>query len=473
MATRGWMNDPCGLGFDPVSKLYRVAFQWNPNGNDWGNISWGSATSTNLISWEIAPSPCLTPDAPYDRCGVFSGCLVQPGISGTQEHMLTYFYTSASHCPIHYTLPYSYGSESLSMATSFDGGRTWRKHTDNPLLPGPPAGITVTGWRDPHVSPWPALSKLLGKATDNPLFGVIAGGIRDRGPTAFLYSIDANDLTTWKYLGPLANAGTNDYRSRWSGDLGVNWEVVNFLTLTDDATQRSSNFLIMGGEGCQPHPHELSSTVVRSGSVQRTLRNQFWVGGDFNKFFWSRPEEALISRDFGGILDHGCLYAANSFWDPTVNSQVFMGWVTEDDLPDDVRHTQGWSGLLSLPRLLGLMVLNRVKRAHVSPLKSITSVQVTPDANGSSTIVTLKIVPHPRLTQLRSSAALSRIQPLDLVSTKDGTLQHQPHLSISSVCWEFELHLAVSTHCKKAGFEIGFSEGKFLEYTFPTTGRPY
>ncbi|KAH8691539.1 glycosyl hydrolase [Talaromyces proteolyticus] len=192
MAVRGWMNDPCGLGYNPASRLYHIAFKWNANGNDWGNISWGSATSSDLVKWDVSLTPYLELGTQYDRCGVFSGCLVQPGVTGKDDGMLTYFYTSASDSPIHYTLPYVYGSESLSTATSKDSGKTWQKHHNNPLLPGPPPGITVTGWRDPYVSSWPALSESLGIAADSVLFGCISGGIKGKGPTAFLYSIDGN-----------------------------------------------------------------------------------------------------------------------------------------------------------------------------------------------------------------------------------------------------------------------------------------
>ena len=155
-APHGWLNDPCGLGYYPITKLYHLSFQWNPHGNDWGNVSWGHSVSSDLVSWETSPRPCLTPSAQYDKCGVFTGCLRPTGIHG-DGGTLTYMYTSVGHLPIHYTLPYIPGSESLSLAVSQDGGDTWKRADCNPILPGPPPNMDVTGWRDPYVTAWPAM----------------------------------------------------------------------------------------------------------------------------------------------------------------------------------------------------------------------------------------------------------------------------------------------------------------------------
>jgi beta-fructofuranosidase len=466
MALSGWMNDPCGLGFDLVTGMYHVAFQWNHTGNDWGNIAWGWATSKDLVTWNVSSKACLSPDALYDRCGVFSGCLVPADISKRSNSTLTYFYTSVSKLPIHYTLPYVYGSETLSMATSRDGGRTWQKDQGNPFLPGPPSGVDVTGWRDPFVSAWPALSKFLGiAAEEDVLFGCIAGGIKDQTPTAFLYSIRVANLKAWKYMGPLVNVGLNKRLSRWSGDLGTNWEVVNFATLTNDLNKQSMNIMIMGCEGCLP----ASSILAGQGSCsdisqQRTRRSQLWTAGRFQRSV--HAQDGLIALDFGGIFDHGCFYAANSFWDPTVRGHVVVGWITEEDLPDELRYRQGWSGLLSLPRLLGVMTIPRVTHARVSALDGITSVQAIPDTENSFNIVTLKIEPHPNLGKLRESKVLIELPPFELF----GSVLQQPLLNAQSVCWELESEIAVTRDCERVGLIIDHSEGRVILVT-ATTGQ--
>jgi hypothetical protein len=39
---------------------------------------------------------------------------------------------------------YNWGSETLSLASSKDGGKTWKKSEKNPFLPGPPQDLEVS-----------------------------------------------------------------------------------------------------------------------------------------------------------------------------------------------------------------------------------------------------------------------------------------------------------------------------------------
>lgn len=62
MAPAGWMNDPCAPMYDPKRDVYHLFYQWHPQHINWGNISWGYATSKDMITWEDYVS-CPLPDA--------------------------------------------------------------------------------------------------------------------------------------------------------------------------------------------------------------------------------------------------------------------------------------------------------------------------------------------------------------------------------------------------------------------------
>jgi len=137
---KNWMNDPNGLVFH--KGVYHLFFQYNPLGNVWGNMSWGHATSTDLVHWDEQPVAI-----PFDANeGVFSGSVVvdttnSSGFGSTANPALVAMYTSA------YT-PASGrdGIQAQSLAYSNDGGYTWTKHRGNPVL-----DRGLAHFRDPKV----------------------------------------------------------------------------------------------------------------------------------------------------------------------------------------------------------------------------------------------------------------------------------------------------------------------------------
>ncbi|KAI1025333.1 hypothetical protein LB505_009611 [Fusarium chuoi] len=82
----------------------------------------------------------------------------------------------------------------------------------------------------------------------------------------------------------------------------------------------------------------------------------------------------------GGALDYGAIYAVNSFHDPKSNQQVAFGWIVEEDLSAELKRTQGWAGLLSVPRILQLSRIRHVVKALKSDLTSIMSRQAAAES---------------------------------------------------------------------------------------------
>ncbi|MBE4717950.1 hypothetical protein DAD99_07285 [Pseudarthrobacter sp. AB1] len=56
-----WLNDSNGLVFYRCT--YHLYYQNNPDGNVWGTMSWGQATSTDLVHWTEQPVAIACDDA--------------------------------------------------------------------------------------------------------------------------------------------------------------------------------------------------------------------------------------------------------------------------------------------------------------------------------------------------------------------------------------------------------------------------
>jgi fructan beta-fructosidase len=115
---KNWMNDPNGMVY--MDGVYHLFYQYNPQGNDWGNMSWGHATSTDLIHWQEQPV-ALTRDELGD---IFSGSAVidKQNTAGFGTNAMVALYTSAS------------SAQQQSIAYSTDGGKTFTRYSGNPVI---------------------------------------------------------------------------------------------------------------------------------------------------------------------------------------------------------------------------------------------------------------------------------------------------------------------------------------------------
>ena len=128
----GWNNDPNGLFYkDGVWHMY---FQHNPYSVFWGNMTWGHATSKDLIHWTQHDN-VLHPDP---LGAIFSGSAVidSDNTAGFGKDAVVAIYTSDRK------------GERQSIAYSTDGGYSFTKYAGNPVLPDNPA---TSDFRDPKV----------------------------------------------------------------------------------------------------------------------------------------------------------------------------------------------------------------------------------------------------------------------------------------------------------------------------------
>jgi len=128
---KNWINDPNGMVY--ADGIWHLYYQYNPSGPDWGNISWGHATSSDLFHWKEQPV-ALEPD---NLGFVYSGSAVvdSSNTAGFGENAIIAMYTSHGD------------HEQQCIAYSTDGGMTFTKYEKNPVI----KNTTHGDFRDPKV----------------------------------------------------------------------------------------------------------------------------------------------------------------------------------------------------------------------------------------------------------------------------------------------------------------------------------
>lgn len=294
---RNWMNDPNGLVHHEGT--YHLFFQHNPEGNDWGNMSWGHATSTDLVGWAEQPVALTCTEDEQ----VFSGSVVvdHHNTSGLGDGLAPPFVAV-------YTSVYGDRRQAQSLAFSLDLGRTWRRHPGNPVL-----DRGSREFRDPkvfrHADPdgrerWVMLAV---EAVDRQVL--------------FFSSDDLQGWTLESVVGPL-------------GPEGVVWECPDLLALDVDGDPGRLAWVLLVSTNT-PDLSAPSSTA--------------YLLGDFDGHVFT-PREPVDWR----VLDHGTdFYAAVSFSNLPAAEPLVLGWAGNWQYAA-LTPTSPWRGVMSLPRQLTL-----------------------------------------------------------------------------------------------------------------------
>ncbi|KAL5363355.1 glycosyl hydrolase [Aspergillus floccosus] len=351
----GQIGDPCAHFNDPETGLFHVGFLHNGTG-----IS-AVQTADLVYYYDVNPGGNYTIVAggPNDPLAVFDGSVIPNGV----DDKPTLFYTSVSALPIHWTLPYTRGSETQSLAVTYDNGHNFTKLSQPPVIPEPPVGLDVTGFRDPYVFQSGVLDRTLNSA-EGTWYAVVSGGVHDVGPGVFLYRNENSDFDQWDYLGEWwqepANStwGNGDWAKRW----GYNFETVNFFGL--DAmgyNPDGETFATLGVEGAYA-PIEPSVTSMHA---------MLWAAGRIST---SNDGNVTFIPSIAGALDWGqSAYAAAGKVLPKDSQPsqrsgapdrfISYIWLTGSEFgaaagfPDA---QQGWQNALLLPRELSVKTIPNV-----------------------------------------------------------------------------------------------------------------
>lgn len=194
-----WMNDPNGPIF--YKEEYHLFYQYNPTGNQWGNIHWGHAKSKDLVYWEYLPI-ALSPSKEKGETHCFSGCCVLDN----GRPIIIYTSVGPNKSP-------STGAEQW-LAFSNVEMITWKKYEKNPIMTNSlHEKLEIHDWRDPFV--W---------KEEDIWYLILGGHIKEPvQPIVLLYK--SYNLYDWKYVGPLLIEDKSK---------GKNWECPNFFKLDEN-----------------------------------------------------------------------------------------------------------------------------------------------------------------------------------------------------------------------------------------------
>jgi beta-fructofuranosidase len=308
--SHNWMNDPNGPIY--FGGRYHMFHQYNPRGATWGNMHWAHATSPDMIRWQHQPIAIApTPGGP-DSDGVFSGSAVLDNGKPTVIYTAVAPPSSAGDATLRDGVHTWRETQCLAVAQDNDL-RIWKKLSE-PVIATPPAGLEVTGFRDPAL--W--------REEDNWML-ILGSGARGKGGMILLYT--SRDLRHWRYLHPLIEGSASQSTSVNPVDTGEMWECPDFFAL-------GNKYVLL---------------ISTMGKVR-------WKVGTYAHQRFTPEKE--------GVVDWGSYYAAKTMLDAG-GRRILWGWIPEAR-PDVDLIAAGWAGAMSLPRVLSLNSQNELQ-TEVAP----------------------------------------------------------------------------------------------------------
>jgi len=297
---KNFMNDANGTVF--YKGEYHLFYQYNPEGNVWGHMSWGHAISTDLVHWQNLPIALREEAGLYM---VYSGSAVvdwnnSSGLCRNPDPMdhscLIAIYTGAYK-----------DRQKQHIAFSNDRGRTWTNYTGNPV-----ADLDAPDFRDPNVfwyepqHKWVMVSVLADERT--------------------LVIFDSPDLKHWTKRSTFGPAG----------DTAGQWECPDLIELPVEGSSEKKWVLIINRNPGAP----------AGGTGVRYVIGKF----DGTNFTSEIPDTPALWVDWGKDF-----YATNTWNDVPSNEgrRLWIGWFSNWQYAN-VEPTVLWRGAQSIPRTLKL-----------------------------------------------------------------------------------------------------------------------
>ena len=323
----GWMNDPNGMFYK--DGVWHLCYQYNPYGSQWENLSWGHSTSTDLINWKAEPT-ALEPDA---LGMMFSGCCVvdKNNTAGFGKDAIVALYTTAG------------ARQTQSLAYSTDGGKTFTKYADNPIITS-----NVPDFRDPHVF-W---------NEEAGFWNMILAA----GQQMSIYS--SKDLKEWKH--------ESDFGAEYGNHGGV-WECPDLMKMNVKGTNKDKWMLI-----CNINP----------GGPFGGSATQYFIGQfDGHKFTCEDEPSETKWMDYG--KDH---YATITFDNAPEGRHVGIAWMSNWQYANQVP-TKQYRSANSIVRDFGLFEYKGETYCSITPAKEMLAARgarVSQPTEACEIVVTVK-----------------------------------------------------------------------------------
>jgi beta-fructofuranosidase len=307
-----WMNDPNGLIY--WKGYYHLFYQYVPNDPPWERKLWGHAASTDLVHWIDLPVALVPTSGGPDQDGCFSGCAVN------HDGIPTLIYTGVRG---HQQLP--------CLATSSDDLITWDKYQGNPVIATPPQELDLLAFRDHTLWKEGAM-----------WYQLVGAGIKGVGGAVLLYR--SQNFLEWEYMYPLFTGDQSRSKPVWTGSM---WECPDFFALDDKYV------LVVS---------VLDDSRFHEKAYKGSLHYAVAFVGDYTDQTFTSLTQSII--DYGGHF-----YAPQTMHDAE-GRRLQFGWIWEGR-NDEAQWTSGWSGVMSLPRVLSLSTNNMLRFEPAPELKQL------------------------------------------------------------------------------------------------------